>query len=108
MIEELNFNADLAIKLDNHKKVINLLTANTDESEATKIINKQIVNLMDPCLKQLQTLKKERDEAIEVYFEEIAEERMETLGDIKRKYKTIFAMLEKSKGKVAFFYSYTF
>lgn len=54
---------------------------------------------MDPCLKELKTLKKERDEAIESYFEEITEDRMETLGDIKRKYKTIFAMLEKSKGK---------
>lgn len=40
MIEELNFNADLAIKLDNHKKVITLLTANSDETEASKIINK--------------------------------------------------------------------
>jgi hypothetical protein len=83
--------------LDQHKKVILLLTSNNDGSEMNKQINSQIIKLMDPCLKELQSLKKEREEAIEEYFEEAAEEKMEQVVDVKRKYKTIFAMLEKSK-----------
>ena len=102
MIQELNLNADLAIKLDQHKRVINLLTGNNDGTAATKSLNKEIIQLMDPCLNELKDLKEQRDKAIEEYFEESAEEKMDQIVEVKRKYKTIFAMLEKSKGKLHF------
>lgn len=99
MIEELNLNADLVIKLDQHKKIIYLLSSNNDGNETSQSVNKQIISLLKPCLKQLEDLKRERDDAMEDYFEEMAEQKMEQTLDIKKKYKTIFTMLDKSKGK---------
>ena len=86
MIEDLNQNSDLTVKLNNQSKICKILQQSADiiignseliggsenETEDPKIIAEKIKIMLEECKASLEKLQQEKESAIEDFLEELS------------------------------------
>ncbi len=88
LIDELNSNADLTVKLNNQSKICKILQQSPDihlqsisetepyePMETTSQARLRIKSMLESCKKELEALQAEKDQAVEDFLESLAEEK---------------------------------
>jgi len=88
LIEELNQHSDLTVKLNNQSKLCKILeTHQPPEAQPAALLPQQpdtrIKEIMDRCREELLRLQQEKEKAVEEFLEAHAEEKFQSMQEIK-------------------------